>query len=259
MTEEIKEASGDNRKGKLVHEVFENDEYRIEYRTRSSGSCAFSYKSFDKKSNTTLKLEIYVAEEVHNEDGKCKLAFIEENAEPIYLYCLRPSGARREGDTIRGPKISEADKYRNEPDIGGHREWDPKTQLYPYVKNIDDVMSIYRSLKKGDFEINMTQIYHDKDFGKRNNTTPSYTKEQGVEKVLNFMDTYIFNTDASKELFAEYMQKYPLPLKEEKAEGELQVPSKEQLKKYPSGLWGARLARQGKQLFNKLLNRSASR
>ena len=37
---------------------------------------------------------------------------------------------------------------------------------------------------------------------------------------------------------------------------------KEKLKKYPSGLWSARLARlarQGKQLFNKLLNRSASR
>ncbi len=238
-------------------EVFENDDYRIEYRTPYSESTGFDYKAFDKKNNTISELKVNVEEECYNKDGECKLTFIEENMEPIYLQCMRPSKARREGDTIWGPRISEADKYKNEPEhIGGHREWDSKTNSYPYVKNIDDIMSIYRSLKKGDFEINTTQIYRDRDLGKRKDTVPSYTSEQGIKKVLSFMDAYIFNTEESKELLFEYMQKYPIPLKNEETKDNPQVPAKEELKNYHSGTsWVNRLASQSKLLFSRLRGR----
>lgn len=227
-------------------EVFENDDYRIEYRTPYSESTRFDYKVFDKKKNTIFELKVNVEEECYNRDGECTLTFIEENTEPIYLQCMLPSTVRRKGDTIWGSRISEADKYKNEPEhIGGHREWDSKTNSYPYVKNIDDIMSIYRSLKKGDFEINTTQIYSDRDLEKRKDTVPSYTSEQGIKKVLSFMDAYIFNTEESKELLVEYMQKYPIPLKNEETKDNPQVPAKEELKNYHCGAsWVNRLASQ---------------
>ena len=117
-------------------------------------------------------------------------------------------------------------------------------------------MSIYRSLKKGDFEINTTQIYSDRDLEKRKDTVPSYTSEQGIKKVLSFMDAYIFNTEESKELLVEYMQKYPIPLKNEETKDNPQVPAKEELKNYHCGTsWVNRLASQSKLLFSRLRGR----
>lgn len=226
----------EKRYSKIKPEVYENNDYRIEYRTRSPESNSFSYKCFDKTNNMTSELKIDVREEVYNIDGECKITYREENKEPVYLSCLRPSAGRRRGDTdLTRVKTSDAEKYKNEPKIGGHREWDRETNLYPYVKNIDDVMSVYRALKKGDFEINAYEIHQDRDLGKRKDTVPNYTQEQAVEKILNFMDTYIFNTEESREVLSEYMQKYPLPLRTENTQNDIQIPHKEHLKKYPSG------------------------
>lgn len=183
-------------------EIFENDDYRIEYHTRDSEDERFQYRVFDKKNNKQAELQIRVNEERYNLDGKCKLTFIEENNEPIYLSAFRPSLARRVGDTTWGPQIPEVDKYKGEPLIGGHRPIHPDGR-YHYVKEIDDVMSIYRALKKGDFEVESFPWLKKE------------SKNEYIEKVLKFMDSYIFNTEESKAVLNEYMHKNPLPLKEE--------------------------------------------
>ena len=189
--------------------AFENDAYRIEYRTPEPENPSFVYRVFDKKRNCRLRLKIAVKEECFLRDGKCRLSFVEEGSAPVYLSAFRPSPMRRSGNPIFFEDgASEAAKYKNEPRIGGHREYDKENGSWHYTKGLEDVMSVYRALKKGDFKIARGSLY---------------TAEYASKKVLNFMDAYIFNSENAKELLQEYMHKYPLSKKSDK-----QAPAQQQ-------------------------------
>jgi len=190
-------------------EAFENDAYRIEYHTPEPQSPCFEYRVFDKKTESKSQLKIEVNEECFNHDGECHLSFVEEGSAPVYMSAFRPSPMRRSGnDIFFEDGAAEAAKYKNEPRIGGHREYDKENGSWHYTKNLEDVMSVYRALKNGDFKIARGSLY---------------TAEYATKKVLKFMDSYIFNSENAKELLQEYMHKYPLSKKSDK-----QAPAQQQ-------------------------------
>ena len=243
-------------KDQMKPAVFENDDYRLEFRKYPFPD----YRVLNKKNNINSELQINEDWGAANIDEECQLSYIQDNKEPMILTAVFPCRQKRDEEAWEWHKkhYFEAypDPYKNEP---------PKQSPKDFGTYLEPLMRIYRGLKKGDFEKGVS-------FFKRNSAertlkkytiydgkkeiSYSYSKEEATENILNFMDSYIFNTDESREVLAEYMQKYPLPLKDEEIKDNPQVPSKEELKKYPSGSsWVARLAQKSKLLFNRLVTR----
>lgn len=153
-------------------ETYENDNYKIEYRKNAENFQDF--RVTDKQTGEKQRLTIATDMECYNHDGAVRLTLINENATPVNVTAVRPKTELRS----------------KEPTIG-LRSQKGEDGLYHSVMDINGLMSIHRALQNGNFK---------SEDGSSDNS----------DKVLQFMDKYIFNTDEHHQLLAEYMTKYPL-------------------------------------------------